>query len=423
MAQASRTQAVSLEGARKPSLVRAEAIDKTTRSRLQSEIDQALKRRPTSETRLAGVCRALAPLSPAIRGTLVETAQLLAKRGSFDRALYAAALRSVSDDARATSIFKTALAASEGGGMATLSAACFSTDRALALPLSKLASLRTSHVAFAADTARVMRGESNGSHLTHLAPMIKESHRLSLCVELFTPLARKDTTSRFLAPALAFLRDAERHLGRWLLLAEIATKAGDAAPIAEARTRANDTGSSSRGAWSLVTWALAQASGAAPGHPDTRPTVELVARLSDRPSADRDMTFLFRMARAAVPSARPMLDLLVKPLAQGDEVAIRAALHLVRDYGQSAFLEPLQELAREGKRDEVRGLATAALWDAGAFAAAEESAEDLLVSKHLPNVGWSALVRVASQRMRAGDTATRLVEEAQVRWMQWGWSE
>ena len=56
------------------------------------------------------------------------------------------------------------------------------------------------------------------------------------------------------------------------------------------------------------------AASAPPPPPTTRPTLELIARLSDRPSADRDTTFLFRMARAGAPSARPMLETLVQRL-------------------------------------------------------------------------------------------------------------
>ena len=122
------------------------------------------------------------------------------------------------------------------------------------------------------------------------------------------------------------LREAERHLGRWLVLGEVATRAGDPGPLAEATRRAAEGPSSSRAAWAMVAWALSDHTPS----PSIRPTVELVARLSDRPSADRDTTFLFRLARHKAPAARAMLENLAKsPLS--DESGVRAALHLARD--------------------------------------------------------------------------------------------
>src|SRR4029078_1173857 len=93
---------------------------------------------------------------------------------------------------------------------------------------------RQSQLAFGAETARVCRRESNGAHLTSIAPMIKESHRISLCVDVFVPLARSAPAllpSVAVGPALSVLRGAERHLGRWLVLADVATKAGDPGPL------------------------------------------------------------------------------------------------------------------------------------------------------------------------------------------------
>jgi len=122
-------------------------------------------------------------------------------------------MRSIAEaeDRQATSLLKTALAAEEAGGTAALSAACFSRDPALAGPLAKVAASRQSHLAFAAEIARVARRESNGAHLAGLAPMIKESHRIALCVELFVPLTRGAPVPAFVGPALAVLRGAERH--------------------------------------------------------------------------------------------------------------------------------------------------------------------------------------------------------------------
>src|SRR5439155_16554727 len=137
-------------------------------------------------------------------------------------------------------------------------------------------------------------------------------------------------------------------------------RAADPAPLDEARRKAVNGPPSSRAAWSLVAWALAPDAPA----PPTRPTVELVARLSDRPSADRDTTFLFRLAAARASAARPMLEGLAKSNPLNDEVAVRAAMYLARDHGKAELKKAIAEVAL-GKRDDVRGVAAAALWDVG----------------------------------------------------------
>jgi hypothetical protein len=247
-------------------------------------------------------------------------------------------------------------------------------------------------------------------------------------------------------PALTVLRGAERHLGRWLLLGEVAVKAGDRTPLDEARSKAEVGPQSARAAWTLVSWALAQTAASA-GHgepvgpPATRPTLELIARLSDRPSADRDTTFLFRMAHARATVAKPMLETLGKQLPIVDEVGVRAALYLARDHGRSEMLAALADAAATAKREELRGVAAAALWDAGGRERAREIADDLVVSKAIGNVAWGALIRAAARsRGNGAGTGTGtgtgwegengaaveydpLVTETHFRWIQWGWLE
>jgi len=418
----------------------SEIIDKITRSRLEAELDGALKRRPASEAKLAGALRAIAALSPGLRNLLVEAAEVLVRRRSYGREIYSASIRALAEsgDRRTPALLRGALADDEAGGSATLSAACFCKDGTLAAPLAKIAASRQSHLAFGAETARVARGESNGAHLVQLAPMIKESHRISLCVELFVPLARGAPIPVHVSPALAVLRGAERHLGRWLVLADVAAKAGDTGPFDEARAKSSAGPTSARAAWSLVAWALGETAAHATGRvppapPDTRPTVELVARLSDRPSADRDTTFLFRMARARAPMCKPMLEALAKTAPLQDEVAIRAALYLARDFGRDDMRDALAETATSAKRDELRGLALAALWDAGMRERAREIADDLVTSRCIGNVAWSALVRASAARAKAGSlhetgrgtpqTIAPVLGETQFRWIQWGWLE
>jgi hypothetical protein len=439
----------------KPALARAEILDKATRGRFEVELDAVVKRRSPNEAKLAGALRAVAPMSPVLRGQLGEVVGVMLRRGSRQREIYSAAMRTLAEveDRSVPGLLKRALEGDEAGGTPALSAACFSRDPALAAHLAKVASSRQSHLAFGAELARVARAESNGAHLAALAPMIKESHRIAMCVELFVPLARGIPVPVYVGPALTVLRGAERHLGRWLVLGDVAVKAGDRTPIDEARSRADVGPVSSRAAWSLVLWALEQTAARASGRgddvgvPDTRPTLELIARLSDRPSADRDTTFLFRMAHA--PVARPMLEALARPLPLGDEVAIRAAMVLARDHGRTDMLDALGEAAGSAKREELRGLAAAALWDAArgptsdrqrhqerhqernqeeelerARLRAREHADDLVVSRIIGNVAWGALIRAAA---RAADerrwSVEPLVTETVFRWIQWGWPE
>jgi hypothetical protein len=433
----------------KPSLARAEVVDKATRSRLESELMGAVKRRPAQERKLAGALRTLAPLSAGLRAAMADATETFLSRGTLDRELYGACIRSLGEarDKSVTPLLKRALALDSAGGSPALSAACFSTDPALGPLLARIAGGHKAHLAFAAETARVARGESNGAHLAALAPMIKESHRLTLCAEIFVPLSRVGmaggpplratgagaSPARNVGPALSVLRGAERHLGRWLVLAEVAAHAGDLSPLEEARARGSSGPSTARTAWSLVAWALADrlhqaapGASAPPSAPSARPTVEIVARLSDRPSADRDATFLFRMARAKAPAARPMLEALVKELPLSSEVAVRAALFLARDHARADLTAALLETASSERKDDLRGLATAALWDLGLHDDARRLSGDLLGSRSLANVVWGVLVRAAAARGPRGADRPHeeeVTSETAFRWMQWGWLE
>jgi hypothetical protein len=424
----------------RPHLARAELLDKAARARFEEEIDAALKRRPANEAKLAGAVRAVAPFSPALRASLGESTAVLLRRGARQRELYACGLRALSEaqDRQAVALLKQALSGDEAGGPAALSAACFSRDPDLSPLLAKVAASRQSHLAFGAELARVARGESNGALLAQLAPMIKESHRISMCIELFVPLVRAPPMARQVGPALSVLRGAERHLGRWLVLAEVAVKAGDLTPLEEARARAQSGPSSSRAAWSLVAWALSDTDAAthgepAPPTPSTRPTLELIARLSDRPSAERDTTFLFRLARANAVSVRPMLEALARATPLADETGLRAALYLARDYGRADMRALLGEATAKGRREELRGMAAAALWDVSARDADDfdtktrgrpsDIAEELIESRIIGNVAWGSLIRAACKGGVGGAGLEPLLTETPFRWIQWGWLE
>jgi hypothetical protein len=383
--------------------------------RLEAFIVGALRRKPAQEPKLTGALRALAPHSGRLVRVLASTVETLVKRGSFERPLYAGAVRALAelDPAAAAVELERALGADEAGGLATLSATAMVPGERLSEPLARVAGSRHPHLAFAAEVARIARGESGGSHIASLAPKIKESHRISLCVEVFVPLLRHPALPVTIAPALAVLRDTERHLGRWLVFGEIAARAGDPKPMEEARDRATAGPSSARAAWALVAWALSDGGDT----PSVRPTVELVSRLSDRPSADRDPTFLYRLAEARVPAARPMLESLARGPLRTD-VAVRSAMYLARDHGREDLRTALGGLAGSSKKDALRGIAAAALYDLGDRERPAALTEDLVQSRQLCTSTWGALLRAA----QAGGVE-RLVSEPTYRRVQLGWLE
>lgn len=382
--------------------------------RLVGEVRAALRRRPAHEAKLAGTLRAISAHSPELLGELVVTVETVARRGSFDRPLYSAAVRSLSEhgEDRLLPTLAKVLGSEDAGGLASLAAACFTNASLLDEPLAKASLSRHPMLAFAADVARLSRGEARGPRLAALAPKIKEAHRILLCSELFADKLSGKALPVEIAPALAVLRDAERHLGRWLLLAEVATRAGDPSPLAEASQRARSGPESARAAWTLLAWALDPQAQA----PSTRPTVELIARLSDRPSADRDATFLFRLATARAVSAQPMLEAMARGSGLDDDLAVRAALHLYRDYGQAQQAEALAQAGKSPRKDVLRGLAAAALYDCGQSQEALRLAGELDSSRHVPALGWASLVRAAA----AGGRTGQLVSEANFRRMQQG---
>jgi hypothetical protein len=382
--------------------------------RLVSDLRAALRRRTAHEAKLAGTLRAVSAHSPELLRELVVTVETVARRGSFERPLYSAAVRSLSEhgEERLLPTLAKVLHNEDAGGLASLAAACFTSTPLLNEPLAKASSSRHPMLAFAAEVARLSRGEARGVRMATLAPKIKEAHRILLCSEVFAALLSSKALPAEVAPALAVLRDAERHLGRWLLLAEVATRAGDPSPLAEASLRARTGPDSARAAWTMLAWALDPQAPA----PATRLTVELIARLSDRPSAVRDATFLFRLATARAGSAQPMLEAMVRGPTLDDDLSVRAALHLCRDYGQAQKAAVLAQTGESPRKDVLRGLAAAALYDCGHSQDALRLAGELDGSRHVPALGWACLVRAAA----AGGRTGQLVSELNFRRVQQG---
>jgi len=401
-------------------VLKAEPFERETLERLREEVQASLKRRSPSERRISGVARALALHSPLARALLAETGDQLIQKKAFDRELFVAAVRGLGElgDRRAVSLVKAG-AEHDECATAALCAASWLQDPSLAPILNKAATQRSAHIAFTAELARVIRGESPGAHLRGLAPKIKESHRISLCAEVLVPVARISKVPPGVQYALEVLRDAERHLGRWLVMAEVAVHGGDLKPIQEAREKSNEGPGGARAAWAYVAWALDPAS----PPPAARPTTELVARLSDRPSADRDTKFLFRLAQAGVRTTKQLLETFARELTKGeDDDAVRAATYLIRDHNREDLVAPLIEVAKMAKRDELRGLAAAALWDAGKRESARELSRELVATKAgLYSSAWATLVLLADVgRIPASQP---LAHEPVVRWIQAGWLE
>ncbi len=393
--------------------------------RLSAEFEAALPAKSPDDGRLAGILRVLAPHSPALRTAAVTWAKELIRLEAFDRELYAACLRALaeSDDKRLVAVLASALKTDEFGGLTTLSVACFVRDASVGPNIVRAASSSRTLTAFAAEAARLCRGESTGPRLFSLAPRIKEAHRISLVFDLLIPISARGMSSKTcagLADALHVLCGSERHLGRWLVMAEIAHRGGDERPLRDAIEKTQTGPDSARAGWTLCAWALAPELGGK----GVRPTTELVARLSHRPSADKDASFLFRMADRHLSEARPMLEALVRAKPLGDELAIRAAGALMAGYGAPAPAREALEAYKCSSRDSLRALSLAALWDLPAQdktarVALAEEASLLVDADDLVAQTWSTLVLIASR----AKLSQPVMSDVNFRRLQLGWSE
>lgn len=393
--------------------------------RLSTEFEAALSAKSADDGRLAGLLRVLAPHSAALRTAAVAWAKELIRLEAFDRELYAACLRALaeSEDKRLAAVLSAALKTDDFGGLATLSVACFVKDASVGPSLARAASSSRTLTAFAAEAARLCHGDSTGPRLFSLAPRIKEAHRISLVFDLLIPISARGASTKAcagLADALHVLCGSERHLGRWLVMAEIAHRGGDARPLREAIEKTQTGPDSARAGWTLCAWALSPELGGK----GVRPTTELVARLSHRPSADKDASFLFRMADRHLVEARPMLEALVRAKPLGDEIAVRAAAALISGYGAPAPAREALETYKSSPREAVRGLSLAALWD---LAVEDKSTRDVIASEASRLVdaedvvaqAWASLVTLSSR----GKLAQPVMSDVNFRRIQLGWSE
>jgi hypothetical protein len=87
---------------------------------------------------------------------------------------------------------------------------------------------------------------------------------------------------------------------------------------------------------------------------------------------------------------------------------VRAALHLCRDYGQEPWGQALLSTARAPRKDALRGLATAALFDCGRRTEALELAPQLEAARPLSGLCWAGLLRLGASDARPGTLVSEL---------------
>jgi hypothetical protein len=93
---------------------------------------------------------------------------------------------------------------------------------------------------------------------------------------------------------------------------------------------------------------------------------------------------------------------------------------LARDHEREDLRDQLRELARNPRREAVRGIAAAALYDTGDTEASLELGDELAQSKQLATLTWGNLLQAA----RAGRLVNKsIVVEPTFRRVQLGWVE
>lgn len=387
---------------------RSSTGDPPSVARLTRDLSAAVARKTSGEARLAGAVRVLGPLLPEAAPAIADACARLARRRASSRPLFVAGVGALLDAGHddGAALAESGLTAGDDVPLGLCAAAARSPAPSLEAPLARLAASRQAHLAYGAELARAARGASRGARLAELGPRLRESSRVALVDEVVVPLLDGPALATSAAAHLSILRDAERHLGRWLALAELEHRAGGASPLREADTRARTGPSSTRVSWALLAWALR--GGAAP---KVRPTFELLARLSDRPTAQKDLTFLHRLGEARVPEAEALLQATMgsRPVAELD--GVRAARALALGYGHDGARARLIEAA-EGRREAVRGPATAALFDLGDVARAQQVAGELLTTRATSAFAWGALVQLAAAGRARGPLLTERVARA-----------
>ncbi len=379
-------------------------------ARTATELRAAVRRKSAQELALSGAARALSQRTPLLDEALVDVVSSCARREQLTRPLFLAAVRALGERSQPASVacLQPLLARDDRGGLVTCSAASLCEHRGLAEPLARATLCSRPNLAFGVELARVVRGEADGRALTALASRLKEEHRIEVTTELLLPLSWSARETLRLAEACAVLRASERHLGRWLVLAEPLVRLGDERPLRELSASMEQSASSARSAWGLLAWALG-----ARERP-VRPTAEHIVRLSDRPSGERDSTFLFRLAQGREPSVKPLLEAQLRGEDPSSPAAVRAALYLARDHGRADAERWLLRVLRQRASGARLGLALAALAELGREEEVREALPRLLEGRAVGPRAWAILVA-----HREG--AEPLVTEARYRWLELGW--
>ncbi len=377
-------------------------------ARLSRDVSAAVTRKTPGETRLAGAVRVLGPLLPEAAPALADACARLVRRRASARPLFVAGaealLEAEHDDGAA--LAESGLTTGEDIPLGLCAAAARSRASSLDAPLTRLAASKQAHLAYGAELALAARGAARGARLAELGPRLRESSRIAVIEQVVVPLVDGATLAPSAAPHLAILRDAERHLGRWLALAELAHRSGDPGPLVEAEARSRAGSASSRVSWALLAWALR---GGPP--PKARPTFDLLARLSDRPTTKKDLSFLHRLGQARVPEIEALLRATMGDGALVELDAVRAARALALNYDHDGARARLIEAA-EGRRDATRGPATAALFDLGERERALTHAGELMEARATSAFAWGALVQLASIGRARGPLLTERVARA-----------
>jgi hypothetical protein len=399
------------------SLARTDVLDKAVARRVCSEVSAALRRRNSLEERLGGALRLLAGFSVTVRRQVLLVATTLLRRKTIDRPLFRASVAALGDTPRAEGEAPVVSALqSAAPPLCAFAAAARLPSGRVAKVLAELTGRSPSHVAFAAEFVRTVRGEAIGDRLVKLAPMINEASRVLLTCDLVSALVEQSHSAPpGLAPALAPLRTAERHTGRWLRLGELGVLAGDEAPIVEARQARDRATGAARTTWQVIAWILSALRGWDEPLSVQTLSSDVLRKLSDQPSAQRDHAFLFRLGRMGVAAAEAPLAKLAHASAYRAVDQVHAAYCLAKHYACDTFVPRVESAAARGV-EAVRGASVAALWDLGKREEALLHVDSLMISRSPANVAWGALVRMANL---IGDRSP-LVTPRHIRWLHEG---
>jgi hypothetical protein len=384
--------------------------------RLRGGVAASLKRRSVHEPTIAGLCRVWSQVSENVRDLLADCSTHLLQKRAWDRPLLLSAMHSLAacQDERVLPTIQHLLDERTYTSLAAYSVAGTLKHSDLRKVLERNAVSRPTHLAFASELARVLRGEAQSRRLAEMAAKIKEYHRISLCASMFVPLEFAHCVQPELVPTLRIFCDVERNLGRWLVFAQIAHRSGEVAVIEEAKHRKNQATSNNRVVWSLVNWVLEHDAVL-----DVRPSMTALARLSDRPVQERDLLILFRLAEQRVRVAKDVLLRLAAPVLHAlacDPVALRAVAALAIHYQHESCLTRLKELVFD-QSCSCRGLAAALLYDSGETEMALQITNTMNEEPNWEQFAWACLVQVNSAFPRS----TPIVNELTFRRLNRGW--